>query len=51
VEAVKPVSIVVAAVGMALVAGTIWVLGPGARWVLVHMDGVAVGGPTGEAGG
>jgi hypothetical protein len=30
-EDVKPVSVVVAAVGVALVAGIVWVLGPGAR--------------------
>ncbi|WP_336214332.1 pentapeptide repeat-containing protein [Nonomuraea sp. LPB2021202275-12-8] len=46
----KPVSIVVAAVGVALVAGIVWVLGPGARWVLEHVDGVAIGGPSGLVG-
>ncbi|MEV5561177.1 hypothetical protein AB0L44_46725, partial [Nonomuraea wenchangensis] len=46
----KPVSIVVAAVGVTLVAGVVWVLGPGARWVLEHVDGVAIGGPAGLSG-
>ncbi|MEU7864205.1 pentapeptide repeat-containing protein [Nonomuraea sp. NPDC049141] len=46
----KPVSIVVAAAGLALVAGIVWVLGPGAHWVLEHMDGVAIGGSAGLAG-
>ncbi|MEV4162141.1 hypothetical protein [Nonomuraea dietziae] len=46
----KPVSIVVAAAGVALVAGIVWVLGPGARWVLEHIDGVAIGGLAGLAG-
>ncbi|MEV4364542.1 pentapeptide repeat-containing protein [Nonomuraea sp. NPDC049625] len=46
----KPVSIVMAAVGVALVMGVVWVLGPGARWVLEHVDGVAIGGRTGLSG-
>ncbi|MFI6604841.1 hypothetical protein ACIBHX_52220 [Nonomuraea sp. NPDC050536] len=46
----KPVSIVVAVVGAVLVAVIVWVLGPGARWVLEHVDGVAIGGPTGLVG-
>ncbi|MEU8148955.1 hypothetical protein [Nonomuraea sp. NPDC048901] len=35
---------------MVFVAGIVWVLGPGARWVLEHMDGVAIGGPAGLGG-
>ncbi|MFI6325085.1 pentapeptide repeat-containing protein [Nonomuraea sp. NPDC050556] len=46
----KPVSMVVAAVGVVLVAGIVWVLGPGARWVLEHIDGVTIGGPAGLVG-
>ncbi|MFF0250774.1 pentapeptide repeat-containing protein [Streptosporangium sandarakinum] len=46
----KPVSAVVAAVGVALVVGIVWVLGPGARWVLEHVDGVAIGDPSGLVG-
>ncbi|MEV5499747.1 hypothetical protein AB0M50_30540 [Nonomuraea fuscirosea] len=46
----KPVSVVVTAVGVALVVGIVWVLDPGARWVLEHVDGVVIGGPTGLAG-
>ncbi|MFE0147884.1 hypothetical protein ACFWY5_12110 [Nonomuraea sp. NPDC059007] len=40
---------VVAAAGVALVVGIVWMLGPGARWVLEHVDGVAIGGPDGLA--
>ena len=50
VEAVKPLSIVTVVCGAALVAGIVWVLGPGARWVLENVDGVPIGGPTGLAG-
>ncbi|MEU4511810.1 pentapeptide repeat-containing protein [Nonomuraea wenchangensis] len=46
----KPISVVVAAVVVALVVGVVWVLGPGARWVLEHVDGVAIGGRTGLSG-
>ncbi|MFG1969596.1 hypothetical protein ACGFJC_09745 [Nonomuraea fuscirosea] len=46
----KPASVVVTAVGVALVVGIVWVLDPGARWVLEHVDGVVIGGPTGLAG-
>ncbi|SDL76631.1 hypothetical protein SAMN05421874_128145, partial [Nonomuraea maritima] len=37
-------------IGAALVAGIVWVLGPGARWVLEHIDGVAIGEPSGLVG-
>ncbi|WP_242911078.1 hypothetical protein [Actinomadura terrae] len=37
-------------VGVAVVAVVVWVLGPGARWWLVHVDGVRVGGKDGLAG-
>ncbi|TMR90601.1 pentapeptide repeat-containing protein [Nonomuraea basaltis] len=46
----RPVSIVIAGVGAALVALVVWVLGPGARWVLEHVDGVMISGPMGLAG-
>ncbi|MEV4177683.1 hypothetical protein [Nonomuraea sp. NPDC049709] len=46
----RPISVVVAAVGVVLVGGIVWVLGPGTRWVLEHVDQVAIGGPTGLDG-
>ncbi|WP_218010310.1 pentapeptide repeat-containing protein [Actinomadura chibensis] len=36
--------------GIVLVAVVVWVLGPGAKWWLVHVDGVKVGGQDGLTG-
>ncbi|MFI6320631.1 pentapeptide repeat-containing protein [Nonomuraea sp. NPDC050556] len=36
--------------GLVLAAVTVWVLGPGAGWILEHVDGVSVGGRTGLTG-
>ncbi|WP_133306023.1 hypothetical protein [Microbispora triticiradicis] len=35
---------VLAVLGVAVLAGLVWVLGPGAAWVLVHFDGVTLTG-------
>ena len=37
-------------VGVAVAVLVLWVLGPGAKWWLVHVDGVKVGGKAGLAG-
>ncbi|MGC4956741.1 pentapeptide repeat-containing protein [Actinomadura citrea] len=37
-------------VGVAVAVAVVWVLGPGAKWWLVHVDGVKVGGKDGLAG-
>ncbi|MFI0411820.1 pentapeptide repeat-containing protein [Actinomadura sp. 3N508] len=36
--------------GVAIAVVMVWMLGPGAKWWLVHVDGVQVGGNTGLAG-
>ncbi|MEW1843750.1 pentapeptide repeat-containing protein [Nonomuraea angiospora] len=46
----KPIAIVVAMIGGALVAWLVWMMGPGARWVLENIDGVPIGGATGLTG-
>lgn len=37
-------------VGVAVAVLVVWVLGPGAKWWLVHVDGLQVGGKAGLAG-
>lgn len=45
-DGVRPPRIILIALGLVLVVALAWVLGPGATWVLVHVDGVS--GLTGK---
>jgi hypothetical protein len=47
-ELAARVALLVAGAAMAVVV--VWVLGPGAKWWLVHVDGVKIGGKDGLAG-